>query len=497
MIRVSAIVAGIVGLALAGVTALGADAQAPQVISIVGVGAVADGTTLCTDAIAKAIDQLGDGGGVVQVPAGTFLTGPIRLKSNITLQVDEGATLKFATDPKLYPLVKTRYEGVEIMNYSPLIAAYGCHDVKITGKGTLDGQGSAWWKWARSSSGRKPASTQAASTQLAAPEGQGGEEGAAPAVQVTATLPGGGSGQGVGGNVGARKLMLMYTADREGKYPVEQRVFGETHPGFRPCFIEPWECKGVTIEGVTVKQSPFWNLHPVYCDGVTVRDVTVQGNGPNTDGCDPDSCSNVTIEGCHFATGDDCIAIKSGRDGDGLRVNKVCENITVRNCEMTAGHGGISIGSETSGGVRHVLGEDCTMDGPDAGIRIKAARGRGGVVEDIVCRRIEIKRATKLGVTVDLRYGSPKDTSTAEKDETTPVFRDIHLEDVTCAESPQALRVVGLPESHIVDFTMKNVTLAGKKGALMEYVDGFERENVTVTVGGGLPWLMQEVKEGK
>ena len=256
---------------------------------------------------------------MVEVPAGTFLTGPIRLKSNITLQVDEGATLKFATDPTLYPLVKTRYEGVEIMNYSPLIAAYGCHDVKITGKGTLDGQGSAWWKWARSSSGRKTASTQAAATEAAAPEGLGGEEGAAPAVQATATMPGGGSGQGVGGNLGARKLMLMYTADREGKYPVEQRVFGETHPGFRPCFIEPWECKGVTIEGVTVKQSPFWNLHPVYCDGVTIKDVTVQGNGPNTDGCDPDSCSNVTIEGCHFATGDDCIAIKSGRDGDGLR----------------------------------------------------------------------------------------------------------------------------------------------------------------------------------
>ncbi|MGN6371178.1 MAG: glycoside hydrolase family 28 protein [Phycisphaerae bacterium] len=468
-VRVQAI-AVLMGMCVAG-SVVGAE---PRVVSISSLGAVGDGKTPCTEAIAKAMDQLGEAGGVVEVPAGKYLTGAIRLKSNITLQVDEGATLLFSTDPKDYPLTKTRYEGVEVMNYSPLISAVGAHDVKITGKGTLDGQGEVWWKWARSF-GRKAAAEAGADEN--APKGAN-------------------SGQGVGGSAGSRALMLQYTADREGKFPVEQRVFGEEHPGFRPCFIEPWECKNVTIEGVTVRQSPFWNLHPVYCDGVVVKDVTVYGNGPNTDGCDPDSCKNVTIEGCRFETGDDCIAIKSGRDGDGLRVNRPTENIVVRNCEMTSGHGGIAIGSETSGGVKHVVGENCRMEGVDWGIRIKSARGRGGVDEDFVFRKIDIRRAKKGGVTVNLMYGSGKNTVPVEaaKDETTPTVKDVHLEDVTCAEVPEAMLVVGLPESHIEGLTLKNVRMEGKKGASVSYVDGFSRENVEVKAKG-LPWVMKEVEE--
>ena len=197
-----------------------------------------------------------------------YLAGAIQLKSNITLQIDEGVVLRFTTDRTKYPLVKTRYECTDIMNYSPLIYANNCENIRISGKGTLDGQGATWWAWRNG----KPAAA----------------------------------------------ALKKYTDDREGKYPLEQRVFGEAVQGLRPCMIEPYECKNVVIEGVTVENSPFWTIHPVYSEDVTVRGVTVVGDGPNTDGCDPDSCKTVLIDKCHFTTGDDCIAIKSGRDGDGI-----------------------------------------------------------------------------------------------------------------------------------------------------------------------------------
>jgi polygalacturonase len=427
---------------------------ADKIVKITDTGAIADGKTLCTNAINTAIDQCASaGGGIVEIPARDgaadktdtiYLTGAIHLKSNITLQIDDGVTLKFSTDRSQYPLVKTRYECTDVMNYSPLIYAYQCENIKITGKGTLDGQGQAWWDWIRGKT--------------------------------------------------ATRVITQFTNDRDGKFPIEDRVFGDKIQGLRPCFIEPYECKNVVIEGVTIRQSPFWNIHPLYSQDVIVRGVTVFGTGPNTDGCDPDSCKNVLVENCTFNTGDDCIAIKSGRDGDGICRNAPCENITIRNCTMNGGHGAVTMGSETSGGIHHILAENCHIDGPDTAIRLKSTRGRGGGIEDVMIRNITISKANKTAITIDMKYTQ---TQPAPQSETTPVFRNIAIENLTCDDTPQAINVIGLPESHVQGLTFKNVTIKANKGAHLEYVDQLMRDNVTLNVTSGQAWDMSEVVEAK
>ncbi|HVX84648.1 MAG TPA: glycoside hydrolase family 28 protein [Phycisphaerae bacterium] len=471
------------GLAVACGTSFGAEFTPPplppevtfpsnKVVKVTDEGAVADGKTLCTDAIAKAIDECAAaGGGIVEFPKGdeAYLTGRIKLKSNITLQIDEGAVVKFATgsagEPleKLYPLEKTRYEAVDVMNYSPLIYAYQCENIRITGKGTLDGQGQWWWDWARNPSG----ATGATGRNAGSPNG-------------------GSSGQGVGGTAEAKRLMAEYTQDREGKYPLEERVFGDKNTGYRPCFIEPYECKNVVVEDVTIKNSPFWTVHPLYTTNFTLRNANVSGSGPNTDGCDPDSCNTVLIEGVTFKTGDDCIAIKSGRDGDGIRRNKPCENLTIRNCTMNGGHGAVTLGSETSAGIRHVLAENCAVDGPDVAIRLKSARGRGGGFEDFMARNITVKSVKKQAILITLRY--EKQLPATGKNETTPVADNLWIEDVTCEHAPQAILMEGLEESPIENVTLKNVNITCDKGASVDYVKGLVRENVTITPKSGEAW---------
>ena len=440
--------------------ALGAEYAAPplpaevkfpsdKVVKITDTGAVADGATLCTEAIAQAIEQCAAaGGGIVELArtdkGAVYLSGAISLKSNITLQVDEGVTLKFTTDRTKYPLVRSRFECTDVMNYSPLIYAYQCQNVRVTGKGTLDGQGSTWWTWRTGKPGPN--------------------------------------------------AIRQYTDDRAGKFPLEQRVFGEQVQGLRPCFIEPYECKNVVIEGVTLRQSPFWNIHPLYSENVIVRNVTVFGDGPNTDGCDPDSCKTVLIEKCNFTTGDDCIAIKSGRYGDGIRRNAPCENITIRDCVMKGGHGAVTMGSETSAGIRHVYAENCQVDGPDSAIRLKSTRGRGGGIEDVYIRNMAVTSTNQYGITIDMRY-----TQTAEAPfgETTPVFKNIRIENFTCGNSKQALYVMGLNESRVENVVLKDVTIKAGKGAHLEYVNGFTRENVQITPASGAEWELVNATENK
>ncbi len=282
--------------------------------------------------------------------------------------------------------------------------------------------------------------------------------------------------------------MLQYTNDREGKFPLEQRIFGDKETGYRPCLIEPNECKNVLIEGVTVRESPFWTLHPLYSQNVIVRNCNISGAGPNTDGCDPDSCNTVLIEGCTFNTGDDCIAIKSGRDGDGIRRNRPCENLTIRNCIMNGGHGAVTMGSETSAGIKHILAENCTIDGPNVALRLKTSRGRGGGIEDFLARNITIKSATQTAILVDLRYGAA--VPETPKNETTPVAKNIYVENLTCDYAPQAILIRGLNESHIENISLKNVKIAADKGASVDLLDGLIRENVTITPSAGEAWTI-------
>jgi polygalacturonase len=260
-----------------------------RIWNIVASGAVEGDVEATSAAIAKAIEACAAaGGGRVRVPPGRWPTGAIRLRSRVELHLAKGATLVFSTDPARYPIVATRWEGVELMNYSPLIFADGEHDVAITGHGVLDGQGPAWWSWS-----------------------SGPQFGWRPGMP----------------NQRKARETLFDMAERG--VPVAERVFGEGSY-LRPMMVQFQNCANVLVEGVTLRDSPCWTLHPVLCRNVTIRDVTVIGHGPNTDGCDPESVDGMVIERCTFDCGDDCIAIKSGRNADGRRLAKPTRNILIQ-----------------------------------------------------------------------------------------------------------------------------------------------------------------------
>ena len=371
-------------------------------------GAIADGRTKCTEAIRKAIEVCSrSGGGRVIVPRGAFLTGAIHLDHNINLHVSEGATLLFSRDPKDYlPAVFTRFEGTECMNYSPFVYAFEKRNIAITGPGILDGQADAehWWPWARMA--------------------RGGARGMQ---------------RGSGSDV---DVLVRNMGDRD--VPVEDRIFGEGHY-LRPNFVQPYRCENVLLEGLTMNNSPMWELNPVLCRNVIVRDVKIDSHGPNNDGCDPESSRDVLVTGCRFSTGDDCIAIKSGRNRDGRRVNAPCENVIVQDCVMKDGHGGVSIGSEVSGGIRNVFVERCEMSSPNLqrALRIKTNSHRGGVIEGIHFSNVKVGQVAEAVIEVDFYYEE------GEGGPFRPVVKDIVVDDVTCEKSKYGIYLRGYPNDPI------------------------------------------------
>ncbi len=381
-------------------------------------GAVADGKSDCTSAITKAIEKCHKTGGKVIVPKGEFLTGPIHLQGNVELHLDKDATLKFTTNLKAYlPVVFTRFEGMECYNYSPLIYALEQENVAVTGEGTLDGQASDenWWQWKG---------------------GRGAKEGAPNQKPARDRL-----GKMVDGNV-----------------PDRQRQFGEGS-FLRPSFIEFNRCRNALIEGVRIRRSPMWELHPLLCTNVIVRGVNIDSHGPNNDGCDPESSRDVLIENCVFDTGDDCIAIKSGRNSDGRRIGLPSENIIIRRCTMKDGHGGVVIGSEISGGCRNVFAEDCVMDSPNLErvLRLKSNAVRGGVIENIFMRNITVGQVKDAVLQVDFLY--EEGPSGAYK----PIARNIVMENITVDKTPRLLNVVGFPGAEIEAVRIYNSTFKNVK----------------------------------
>lgn len=226
---------------------------------------------------------------------------------------------------------------------------------------------------------------------------------------------------------------------------------------FRPPFIQPVRCKNVKIEGITIVNSPFWTVNPEFCDNVTIKGITIHNeDSPNTDGINPESCSNVHISDCHISVGDDCITIKSGRDKQARRMNVPCENITITNCTMLSGHGGVVIGSEMSGSVRNVTISNCVFDGTDRGIRLKSTRGRGGVVENIRVSNIVMRNIQQEAVILDLKYSKMPEEPVSER---TPIFRNIHISNLTGVDVKTPIYIRGLEESPITDITLTNIDI--------------------------------------
>ncbi|MCP2038829.1 glycoside hydrolase family 28 protein [Chryseobacterium sp. HSC-36S06] len=390
--------------------------------NIVNYGAVADGKTLATESIRKAILACSkDGGGRVIVPAGKFLTGPIHLENNVNLHLVEGAEILFSTNPDdFYPLVHTSFEGMELMNYSPLIYAKNKKNIAVTGKGILNGQASTenWWTWKGS-------------------DKYGWQKGM-PSQLDPNNLP-----------------ALMEMADKN--VPLSQRTFGNGKY-LRPNFIEPFECENVLIQGVTIINAPFWILHPIKSKNIIVDGVNIRSHGPNNDGCDPEYSQNVLIKNSIFNTGDDCIAIKAGRDEEGRRVGIMTENVIVRDCKMIDGHGGVVIGSEMSAGVKNVFVYNNHMDSPelDRAIRLKTNSVRGGTVDGLYVKNITVGEVKEAVLHITMNY---KDYSNRTGN-AIPQIRNILLEDVTVKNGGKyAIFAEGLENSKIQNITFKNVTI--------------------------------------
>jgi len=399
-------------------------------------GAKPDGATDATSAFAQAIARCqAAGGGRVVVPPGVFLSGAIRLLSGVNLHVSEGATIKFQRDPKAYlPVVLTRFEGVELMNYSPFIYAHRQQNIAISGKGTLDGQAGNdhWWSW----------------------------KGAAPG----STAP----------NQVAARTRLIEMASRA--VPVADRVFGDGHY-LRPNFIQPYLCDNVLIEDVTIVNSPMWEIHPVLSKNVTVRGVSISSHGPNNDGCNPESCRDVLIERCTFDTGDDCIALKSGRNDDGRRVNVPIENVIIRDCQMKDGHGGVVMGSEISGSARNIFAERCRMDSPrlDRALRFKTNSVRGGVIEHVYMRDVTVGQVAEAVVTADFFYEE------GDSGKYPPILRDVEIRNVTSRKSKYGFLLKGYAHDPIIDVRAVDCTFDGvTDGDIFQGVRDVKLTNVKV-----------------
>ncbi len=392
-------------------------------------GAKGDGTTLNTLSIQNAIDACAKTGGKVIVPPGNYLTGALFFKSNVNLEIMTGAVLQGSENFDHYPPVEGRYGGIERSIHSSLITGHNLENISITGRGTLNGNGKVWWD----------------------------------AHQINSEM---------------RKKAGI--TEREPENPP-----GSPLKWARPRMINLYNCKNVLIRDITMLDSPSWTVHPVYCENVTIENISIiqPYESPNTDGINPESCNNVRIFNCFVDCGDDCITIKSGYNEDGRRVNIPCENIVIANCTFKHGRSAIGIGSETSGGVRNVTISNCVFKDTYRGLRVKSARGRGNVVENIRASNI-IMENVGTGISLDMFYGS-KDEIALPVDETTPHFRNIRYSHITGTNIKKAGEIWGLPEAPMYGVVFSDVYLDAETGLETSFTDNLTLRDVEINVKKG------------
>ena len=428
-------------------------------------GAKPDGVTLNTAAINQAIEIANQaGGGVVLVPRGLWLTGPIVLKSNVNVHTEGGALIQFTKDYAQYPLVKTNWEGLETYRVQSPISGVDLENIAITGQGIFDGMGEAWRPL------KKEKVTEGDWKKI--------------------TSSGG-----------------VLASDNKTWYPTERALKGSTmkRPGviaegfdeakskdikefLRPNLVVLNRCKNVLLEGVVFQNSPAWTIHPLLCEHLTVRDVVAKAPSfaQNADAIDVESCKNFLIENCTFDVGDDAITMKSGRDAEGRKRNAPTENGIIRNNIVYRAHGGFVIGSEMSGGARNLYVSNCTFMGTDIGLRFKTTRGRGGVVENIHCTDIAMTNIPGEAILFDMYYNG-RDFSESEANpvieakavsEETPQFRSFFIRNITCKGAERGIVIRGLPEMNVKNIVIENSVIESKSGFYSIEGDGIHLKNV-------------------
>jgi polygalacturonase len=405
-------------------------------------GADPSGRIKCTNLINRLIDSLAiRGGGTLFFPAGTFLTGPIMMKSNITLYLDAGSTIKFSDDFDDYlPMVPTRWEDVRVKNFRSQIYAYRCENISIRGDGHLEGQGRKWWDFMRSIISDKPVDN---------------------------------------------KWQEIFK--KENAELLARDAYISSKKNFlRPPMVTTYECKGVLIEGISFSNPPFWTIMPAFSENINISGITIEnpGDSPNTDGIDPSSCKNVHISNCHISVGDDCIVIKSGRDKDGLEANSPTENVTITNCTMLRGHGGVVIGSEMSGGVKRVTISNCVFEGTDRGIRIKTMRGRGGVVEDIRVSNVSMYNIVEEGILITLRYQATKPEPLSER---TPAVNNVQLSGINIRGAKRPVAIFGLEERDVSEISFNDLCTFSDRGIMLENSSNISFHNIKMAIKQGCP----------
>lgn len=434
-------------------------------------GAVADGVTLNTKAINTAIDACNKkGGGIVVVPAGLWLTGPVVLKSNVNLHLQKGALLQFTKDFDQYTLVEGNWEGLaQMRNQSPL-SANNATNIAVTGYGIIDGNGDAWRQV------RKDKLNETQWKKLVASGGIVSEDG-------KSWYP-------------TEKWLKASKMKNPGAISPEKtpEFYNSIKDFLRPNLLVFTQCKKVLLEGVTFQNSAAWCLHPLMCEHLTVRNVTVKNPwyAQNGDGIDVESCKNVLIENSVFDVGDDGLCMKSGRDEAGRKRGIPVENVIIRDCKVYHAHGGFVIGSEMSGGARNMWVSNCTFIGTDIGLRFKTTRGRGGVVENIFVNNIQMKDIPGEAILFDMYYmavdpvalaGEKRELPKVETlpvTEATPQFRNFIIKNVVCSGAAKGIFVRGIPEMHVKDVKLENMVLQADKGIDIQEASGITFKNITI-----------------
>lgn len=454
-------------------------------VSITDFGGVADGITLNTEAFAKAIDALSKkGGGTLFVPSGVWYTGPIVFKSNINLHLEKGALILFSADFNLYPLVNTVFEGLDTRRCQSPISGRNLENIAITGKGSINGSGEAWRPL------KKSKVTEIHWKKVIASGGVVKDD--------NYWFPSRGSLKGL-------EISDMNVPRQD----LTEAEWMEIKDFLRPVMVSFIECKNVLLEGVLFENSPSWNIHPLMCENVILDNVMVRNPGyaQNGDGLDLESCKNSIIVNSIFDVGDDAICIKSGKDEDGRRRNRPTENVLIDNCKVFQGHGGFVVGSEMSGSVRNISVSNCQFLGTDVGLRFKSCRGRGGVVENIYIRDINMFDIATESFLFDLYYGGKSAVESLEDgdtipvtstilavDETTPAFKNIYVKNLVSRNARRAMFFNGLPEMKIENINVEDVTITAKIGAELVESKDIHFKNVKIVPAQGAALILRNVE---
>jgi polygalacturonase len=448
-----------------------------RTVSLANLGAIGDGKTLNTEAIAKGIASLARrGGGKLVVPPGIWLTGPIRLQSNIELHLEAGALLQFTPDYKQYPLTVLDVKGEKEVDSTSPIFGENLENIAITGRGVIDGSGDAWRPVKRS----KLTETQwKAFTKSGVIDESG-----------SIWWP---SREAMEGGKLVGQLRKNHSLKLEEYEPAHQYL--------RPKLVKLINCHGVLLEGVTFQNPPNWTLNPTRCENLTIRNITVHNDwyAQNSDALDLESCRNVVLRGSTFDAGDDGICLKSGMDEIGRRIGVPTENVLVEDCVVYHAHGGFTIGSEMSGGVRNVHVDNCLFMGTDVGLRFKSTRGRGGIVEGIYIRNIRMMDIAAEAISFNMYYGgkAPLDADgdltnierkVAPVTEKTPQFCNIEIENVICRGARTAVLLQGLPEMPIRGIHLRNISITAERGMVWMDAENITAEDVEIinTIGPAL-----------